>query len=137
MKKGKTDAEKHWHRIKPVLSEVMAALELQKQEKLWLDSQKMFVSEWKNGSTWVNQRCWRDGYHPDFEKHLKWQLLKPERERLEKEKEIYRIRDEYQDWLESKSTRALLDFKKDGGSLVHNCGWLIDEILEQRNKLKA
>ena len=138
MKKGKTDAERHWQRIKPTLSEVMAALEIQKQEKIWLEQNKLFVSEWKHGSTWVNQQCWRDGYHPDFEKYLKWKLLKPERERREREKRMYKIRDDYQEYLESKSTAALLDIKRDGGNLWHSCGWLLDEILASRqlNALK-
>lgn len=48
--------------------------------------------------------------------------------------ELYqqRIRDSYQDYLESKSTPALLDIKKDGGQLAGLCGWLIDEIIESR-----
>ena len=45
-----------------------------------------------------------------------------------------RIREEYQPFLEAKSTRALLDLKQDGGHLAGLCGWLIDEILTERGK---
>lgn len=134
LKKGKTDAERHWHRINPTLSEVMAALEIQKQEKIWLEQQEMFVSEWKHGSTWVNQQCWRDGYHPDFEKYLRDKLLRPARAVMEEEKRKQRLRDEYQDWLEGKSTQALKDLKNDGGHVAVICGWLITEVLEERNR---
>jgi len=50
------------------------------------------------------------------------------------EVEIYRkrIRDTYQDYLEAKSTPALLDIKKDNGDLWKTCGWLIEEILRNR-----
>lgn len=53
-------------------------------------------------------------------------------QKREREKEIQRIRDEKQDYLESKTTKALLDIKKDDGLLVGTCGWLIDEILAKR-----
>ena len=42
------------------------------------------------------------------------------------------IREKYQDYLEQKTTKALLDIKKDGGSFNKLAGWLIDEILEGR-----
>ncbi len=132
MKKGKTDAERHWHRIKPVLSEVMAALALQVQERCWLKAHKEFVPPWKHGSTWVNQQCWRDGYHPDFEAYLKYQKDKPNREKRERERGRQHIRDEYQEYLEGKSTQALIDLKKDKGHVVGLVGWLIDEILQTR-----
>lgn len=134
-KKGRSEAKRWWLKYKPDLAEVMASLELQKQEKDWLASKNKFVAEWPYGSTYVHQKRWEDGLHPDFEEHLKWQQGKPEREQFAEEKRIQRIRDEYQDYLEGKSTRALLDFKKDGGCLVGLCDWLIDEILKQRDKL--
>jgi len=43
-----------------------------------------------------------------------------------------RIRGDYEEPLKAKSTRALLDLKKDGGQLSGLCGWLIDEILHNR-----
>lgn len=132
LKKGKTDAERHWHRVKPTLSEVMAALEIQKQEKIWLDQHKKFVPEWPYGSTWVNQQRWRDGYHPDFEAYLKYEKERPARLKRELEAGRQRIRDEYQDWLEGKSTQALKDLKNDGGHVAVICGWLITEILAER-----
>ena len=46
-----------------------------------------------------------------------------------------RIREEYGDYLSQKNTRALIDIKNDGGHLYSLAGFLIDEILEQRNKL--
>ncbi len=132
LKKGKSKAEEHWHKYNPDLAQVMAALEMQKQEKIWLAQKKRFIPEWPHGSTWINQKRWEDGYDQDFEKYLKWKLLKPERERREREKRMYKIRDEYQEYLESKSTAALLDIKKDGGHLVGLCSWLIDEIIGTR-----
>ena len=45
-----------------------------------------------------------------------------------------RIRNDYQEYLESKSTQALIDIKNDGGQLCKLCGWLIDEILNERNR---
>ncbi len=42
------------------------------------------------------------------------------------------IRDSYQEYLEGKTTKALLDIKKDGGHLAGLCDWLIDEIIAKR-----
>ena len=53
-------------------------------------------------------------------------------QKIDREKYIQGIRDDYQRYLESKTTRALLDIKKDGGRLVDMCGWLINEILAKR-----
>ena len=131
MKKGKTDAERHWHRIKPVLSEVMAALELQKQEKEWLAQYKKFVSEWKHGSTWVNQKCWRDGYHPDFEAYLEIEKNRPAREKAALERKKQEIRDLERDYYAEKSTEELNNLD---GNLHRK--WLINEILQERNELR-
>lgn len=57
---------------------------------------------------------------------------KTKEEEIYRKKEIQRIRDVHQDYLESKTTEALLDLKKDGGHIVGLCGWLIEEILEKR-----
>ena len=53
------------------------------------------------------------------------------------EVEVYRnrIRGTYQDYLDAKSERALLDIKADDGDLWKTCGWLIEEILQQRKGL--
>lgn len=60
----------------------------------------------------------------------------PEQKTKEQEayrkKEMQRIREENQEYLESKTTKALLDIKKDGGHLVGLCSWLIDEIIAKR-----
>lgn len=60
----------------------------------------------------------------------------PEQERKEqilfREKEKQRIRDNWQGYLEDKTTKALLDIKKDGGHLAGLAGWLIDEIIAKR-----
>ncbi len=53
-------------------------------------------------------------------------------DKKEREKEIQRIREAHQGYLESKTTKALLDIKKDGGHLAGLCSWLIDEILAKR-----
>ena len=50
----------------------------------------------------------------------------------ETEKYRKRIRDSYQEYLEAKSTAALIDIQKDGGQLCKLCSWLIDEILQKR-----
>jgi len=49
-------------------------------------------------------------------------------------KHIARIREENQEWLENKSTRALQDLQADGGQISQVAGWLIDEILAKRKK---
>ncbi len=60
----------------------------------------------------------------------------PEQEKKEqtisREKEKQRVRDNWQEYLESKNTQALLDIKKDGGHLAGLAGWLIDEIIAKR-----
>ena len=43
-----------------------------------------------------------------------------------------RIRSEYKEYLEGKTTQALKDLKTDGGQISNVCGWLIDEILAER-----
>ena len=43
-----------------------------------------------------------------------------------------RIRDNWQRYLETKNTQALLDLKRDDGNLAGLCGWLIDEIIAKR-----
>ena len=133
-KKGKSKAEEHWQRIKPVLAEVMAALEIQKQERAWLKVNKKFIPEWAFGSTWVNQQRWRDGYDKDFEEYLKYEQERPLREQRQQEKAKQKIRDDYQNWLEGKSTKALQDAKRDGGYMTGLYCWLIDEILNERNR---
>ena len=55
-----------------------------------------------------------------------------------RELEVYRrrIREQYEDYLRDKSTAALKDIQKDGGQLVGIAGWLIDEILTEKELLK-
>lgn len=136
LKKGKSKAEEHWHRHNPDLAQVMAALEMQKQEKIWLKNKKRFVPEWPHGSTWVNQKRWEDGYDQDFEAYIDYEKNRPARERREREKKTQRIRDEHQDYLEGKTIEALQDIKKDGGHLVGLCGWLIDEVIEAKTNTR-
>ena len=52
-----------------------------------------------------------------------------------RELKIYRqrIRDQYEDYLRSKSPAALKDMQKDNGQLSKIAGWLIDEILTETN----
>ena len=51
-----------------------------------------------------------------------------------KDVEVYRqrIRNDYEDYLNAKTTQALIDEKNDGGQLSKLCGWLIDEIISKR-----
>lgn len=57
---------------------------------------------------------------------------KTEEQKADLRKEKARIRENWQGYLESKNTKALLDIKKDGGHLAGLCGWLLDEILAKR-----
>lgn len=57
---------------------------------------------------------------------------KTKEQKIYRNKEMQRIRDENQKYLESKSTKALLDLKKDNGQIAYICGWLIDEIIATR-----
>ena len=53
-----------------------------------------------------------------------------------RELEIYkqRIREQYEDYLRSKSTAAMEDIRKDNGQLAKIAGWLIEEIINERKK---
>lgn len=60
---------------------------------------------------------------------------KTKEQKAYRNKEMQRIREEWQPYLESKTTAALLDIKKDGGHLAGLCDWLINEILaKQKSK---
>lgn len=59
---------------------------------------------------------------------------KTKEQKIYRNKEMQRLREENQEYLESKTTKALLDIKKDGGHLAGLCGWLIEEILAERRK---
>ena len=48
---------KDWKIILPLLLE---RLNYQKEARLVRKDKKLFVAEWKNLSTWINQRCWED-----------------------------------------------------------------------------
>ena len=63
---------------------------------------------------------------------IKTPKQKTKSEELERKKERQHIRDQYQDYLESKTTPALKDIRKDGGHIAHIAGWLISEILAKR-----
>ena len=57
-----------------------------------------------------------------------------EKRKKQSETEAYKkkIRDNYYDYLVTKTTPALRDIQKDGGSLGKLTGWLIDEIIAER-----
>ena len=57
---------------------------------------------------------------------------KTKEQTFRREKEKAQTREEYEVYLEGKTTKALRDFKKDGGYMAYICGWLIDEILAKR-----
>jgi hypothetical protein len=75
------------------------------------------------------QRCWSKGY--TFKSDKTNISPKAKAQKLDRQAKE-RIRTEHQEYLESKTTEALLDIKKDGGHLWHLCGWLIEEILAKR-----
>jgi len=87
-KKGKNMAERWWLKYKPDLSNVLGALELQKEEKRWLESKKMFVPCWPYGSTWVHEKRWTDGFCIEFEKHL--EKIRATKEKLQKKRDAIR-----------------------------------------------
>ena len=51
-----------------------------------------------------------------------------------RKKEIAHTREQYTDWLKSKSTKALQDLKKDNGFIANIAGFIIDEILQERKR---
>ena len=101
---------------------LMPAIEYQISWREKKKRQNKFVPEWKHFKTWINTRWWEAIEEPAPQKP------KPDYEKINRD----RIRKEYQSYFESKSTKALLDIKKDGGHLAGLCGWLIDEILNAR-----
>ena len=60
------------------------------------------------------------------------QQLRIEKRELETYKA--RIREQYQEYLENKSTAALRDIHNDGGQRCNLTSWLIDEIITKRGK---
>ncbi len=132
LKKGKSKAEEHWHRHNPDLAQVMAALEMQKQEKIWLKNKKRFVPEWPHGSTWVNQKRWEDGYDQDFEAYIDYEKNRPAREKAAFEKKRQDIRDSDKSFYEGKTDEELNGYLQDPKAIVRH--WLIKEILNERNR---
>jgi uncharacterized protein YdaU (DUF1376 family) len=52
-----TKHHKDWKEVLPVLSD---RLNYQKEARQVRKDNKLFVPEWKNLQTWINQRCWED-----------------------------------------------------------------------------
>lgn len=105
--------------LMPAIKEQIRRHELKKQ----LD---VFVPSWKNFKTWLNNRCWEE------EEELA--ISKPNQQSVKEEVEKLKSRDrEMQEgWLRDKTTKALQDLRRDKSAHVAN--WLIDEILNERNK---
>ena len=81
--------------------------------------------------------CWKQKlltWHSRDKRTIAAERVKKDKDRND-EAFKKRIRDDYEEPLKAKSTRALLDLQKDGGQLSGLCGWLIDEILQQRKRL--
>ena len=115
---------KDWRNVIPLL---LPAIEQQKQRRKIKKSKNEFVPSWKHFETWLNKRCWEEteGVEEPQEEAMN-------REHLYIEQRKRQIREDYEDYLRGKSTTALKDIQKDGGQLLGLCGWLIDEILRNR-----
>ena len=133
-KKGRAEAERWWLKYKPDLSAVLGALELQKEEKKWLELKKMFVPCWPYGSTWVHGKRWTDGFCIEFEEHLQ----KKQKEKTAWELKKNRYRELYTETIKNASTDKLKEALRDNilminqngqRSSVTNIRWLILEIL--------
>ena len=120
-----------WRKVLLIL---MPAIEEQVKRREIKRSKNEFVPPWKNFKTWTYNRCWEES-----EGVTESPEERETRERIRKQKDILRwkqkYRDEHQSYLESKTTAALIDIKNDGGHLSKLCGWLIEEILQQRKGL--
>ena len=117
---------KDWKQALPLLKPAID----EQIERRRLDAQaNRFVPPWKHLKTWLYNRCWEEteGVTESPEE-------KAVKEKQERERKKQKDRDDFQRYLESKSTPALLDIKKDGGYLPGLCGWLIDEILQNRQR---
>ncbi len=119
-KKKHRDWKKALSLLKPAIDEQV------KRRKINVSASR-FVPPWKNFQTWINNRCWTEieGVTESPEDAAK-------RKSIEIERYKQKARDEYLDYLNSKTTEALMDLKKDNywGVLV----WLIDEIINNRNE---
>ena len=75
VKKSKADAHKKWMKIKPdqnLLDTMIKALQDQTEEKAAQKKLEGFAPNWKNPSTWLNQKCWEDEiYIPEQPKQRK------------------------------------------------------------------
>jgi hypothetical protein len=118
------DWRKVIHLLKPAIDE---QINRNKQKK----ALGVFVPPWKNFKTWLNNRCWEEEERVGESKRFADSMEETKRY-IEKQKK--KTREDSEEWLRSKSTAALLDFKRDKGHLYKSCGWLIDEILEERTK---
>ncbi len=130
LKKGKRAAERHWERIKPDLSMVMASLEMQKLERIWLKKKKEFIPRWKDGSTWVNQESWTDEYHEDFIKDYEREKQRPVREEMTERRRQESIRADYKDYYARQSLEDLRKLYKNNV----NHRWLIKEVVNEGHK---
>lgn len=118
--------QKHsdWKQVLPLLNPA-----IKQQVKVRADNRAAcrFNPPWKNFKTWIYNRCWEETVGVTKTSEEK---AKKEKQQIDQEKA--RLKEEYQEYLESKNTQALKDIKADGGHLVGLCGWIIDEILAKR-----
>ena len=59
------------------------------------------------------------------------------KQKLEHQEKRRQVREQYQPWLEGKTTQALKDIKRDKGRIAYMCSWLIDEIIAKRKSKGA
>lgn len=99
---------------------------IDKQAKAWrkTNTSTKYIPHFR---TWLHQRRWEIELAEDVKKQdeKKREIAKKNRIRNE-------YRNEYFDYLNGKTTEALLDIKKDRGHLWQLAGWLIEEIIESR-----
>jgi len=118
--------KKGWEEVLPLL---LPAIDRQIERRRRNSLVNKFNPPWKHFKTWIYNRCWEEteGVTESPEE-------KAVKEKQERERKKQKDRNDFQRYLESKSTPALLDIKKDGGYLPGLCGWLIDEILQNRQR---
>lgn len=119
---------KDWKQIIPLLKPaILEYINRHETDKI----ANRFVPPWKNFKTWLYNRCWEETVGVIETTEEKAQRAQQEKEKVEEEKQ--RIREAYQGYLESKTTAALGDIKKDKpGRFMYLCSWLIDEIIAKR-----
>ncbi len=118
---------KDWKDVLPLLLPAVKGAEVRRSA---LRSANQFVPPWKHLKTWIYNRCWEV---------TSGKFIAPEEQQASEqqalEKKRQDMRAEYSKIYQDKSTEELEVMVKSDTLITHR--WLIAEILEKRNKLKA